>query len=323
MLLFAQKTTDSPQLEAATSALNGVIVGLVLAVVVGLLLERRNLRGSLALWPCLAGGWICLTWIGDPFLGAMLITTGLLPWGFVRLRIGGAIKAGGELGDRARRARTIREVARNWWDRRRLARYGAIDWPGYYAIGEDESRAVVRVPLGRHEGRHTLLLGATGSGKTTTLAEAVWRHLDAGCGAIVIDPKGDRGLVERAREEARAHARAFYCFSLDSPRQRWNPLALGTPSEKADKLIGAEEWTEPHYKRLYQRYLLNVFTAVEARGQTAHLALVVELLDPDRLAMYCRAIDGKLDADRLAGYLEQLTADEAATSVGCATGSRC
>ena len=64
-------------------------------------------------------------------------------------------------------------------------------------------------------------------------------------------------------------------------------MAFGTASEKADKLIGAEEWTELYHKRLYQRYLLNLFIAVKARGQTAQPALVVELLDPDRLAMYC------------------------------------
>ncbi len=211
----------------------------------------------------------------------MLITAGLLGWAFRRWRITSAIKAGGEIAAHARRARTIREVARNWWDRRRLARYGPMDWPGTYVIGEDESRAIVRLPVGHDEGRHMLLIGATGGGKTTTLSWALWRHLDAGCGAILIDPKGDPQLVERARMEALAHSRPFYCFSLDSPRHPWNPLAFGTPSEKADKLIGAEEWTEPHYKRLYQRYLLNLFIAVQARGQTAHLALVVELLNPD------------------------------------------
>lgn len=126
---------------------------------------------------------------------------------------------------------------------------------------------------------------------------------------ILIDPKGDPALVERARHEALARSRAFYCFSLDSPRDHWNPLVAGTPSEKADKLIGAEEWTEPHYKRLYQRYLLNLFLAIEAHGETAHLGLVVELLNPDRLAMYCRAIDGAVAAERLAGYLEDLTTD--------------
>ncbi len=47
MLIFAQKTMDSPQLEAATSALHGAIAGLVLAVALAWLLGRRNLHGEL------------------------------------------------------------------------------------------------------------------------------------------------------------------------------------------------------------------------------------------------------------------------------------
>jgi energy-coupling factor transporter ATP-binding protein EcfA2 len=300
----------SPQLEAATSALHGAVAGLFLAALAAWLLGRRNLRASFALVFLVVPGWLCLRVAGEPYLGGLLVSAGLLGAGFRRLRIATALKAGGEIAEHARQARTIREVARNRRDRRRLRRFGPMDWPGTYVLGEDENGTLARLPLGREEGRHVLLIGATGAGKTTTLSSVLWRHVEGGSGAILIDPKGDPALVERARHEALARSRAFYCFSLDSPRDHWNPLAAGTPSEKADKLIGAEEWTEPHYKRLYQRYLLNLFLAIEAHGETAHLGLVVELLNPDRLAMYCRAIDGAVAAERLAGYLEDLTTEE-------------
>ncbi len=288
----------------------GAIVGLAFALVVAWLLGRRNLRPSFALVLFALPGYLCVRVLGEPFLGGLLISAGVSGALVRRLRIAMAKKAGGELAQHARRARSIRKVAHDWRDRQRVRRYGPLDVPGVYALGEDENRAVVRLPLGRREGRHMLLIGATGAGKTTTLSAALWQHIQAGFGAVLVDPKGDPQLVQRARAEALQWGRPFFCFSLDRAAQAWNPLAAGGPSEQADKLIAAEEWTEPHYKRLYQRYLLNLFTAIRARGETAHLAQVVDLLDPDRLAMYCRAIDGEVDADRLAGYLEQLTPEE-------------
>ncbi len=231
MFLSAQKTTDSPQFEAATSALHGVIAGLVLAMLLAWLLGRRNLGASFAFWPCMVGGWLCLRWLAEPYLGGMLVTAGLLGWAVRRWRITGALKAGGEIAQHARRARTIREVGRNWWDRRRLARYGPMDWPGTYAIGEDESRAVVHIPVGHQEGRHMLLIGATGAGKTTTLSWALWRHLEAGCVAILIDPKGDPQLVE------------------PPARRPWPTAGRSTASHSTRRGIGGTRWRSAPRRR--------------------------------------------------------------------------
>ena len=77
--------------------------------------------------------------------------------------------------------------------------------------------AVVRLPLGLGEGRHELLIGATGAGKTTTMLWTFLRHLEAGTGGVLIDPKGDPELIERCRAEAAKLGRPFYRFSLDGP----------------------------------------------------------------------------------------------------------
>lgn len=193
MLTFARKTMDSPQLEAAMSALYGAITGLILATLAAWLLGRRNLRASFALVLLAVPGWLCWRMLGEPFVGALLVTGGLLGGALRRLRITGALKAGGELAAHARRARTIRELARNWRDRRRLRKYGPMDWPGTYVLGEDEHRALVRLPIARDEGRHMLLIGATGAGKTTTLSSVLWRHVQGGCGAILDRPEGRPG----------------------------------------------------------------------------------------------------------------------------------
>jgi ABC-type phosphonate transport system ATPase subunit len=55
------------------------------------------------------------------------------------------------------------------------------------------------VRFGGTSGRHGLLLGASGSGKSNALLWCVARHIDAGFGAVVIDMKGDQ-LLERQIE---------------------------------------------------------------------------------------------------------------------------
>jgi TraM recognition site of TraD and TraG/Type IV secretory system Conjugative DNA transfer len=309
MTLAQSQTTPSPQLEAIGLACTGLLAGCLLAWAIAAVLSWRNLRGSFAL-PLSAFGYVLLVGAGDVFYGCLFLSGGAVG-AFTRFYwIRQDIKAGGELARTAREARGIRELLRNRRERHRVIDQALPIQGSSYALGTDPRGAVVWGPLGLREGRHLLLIGATGAGKTTSMLWSLFRHLEGGCAAIVIDPKGDPELIRRCRREADWRQRAFYCFSLDRPEHHWNPLAWGTPSEQADKLIAAEEWTEPHYKRLYQRYLLNLFTAIEARDQVADLANTVELLKPDRLALFCRDIEDEATAKRLTDYLEDLTTDE-------------
>src|SRR4051794_30459969 len=52
-------------------------------------------------------------------------------------------------------------------------------------------------PSAATSGRHTLVVGATGSRKTVTQAWIAGRLIRAGHGAVVMDPKGDRLLDDK------------------------------------------------------------------------------------------------------------------------------
>jgi conjugal transfer pilus assembly protein TraD len=304
-----QAQAGPSQLEAFGAAVLGCLAGCALGWALATALSWRNLRGSFAL-PLTLAGYVAVVQLGQAFYGWALLIAGLVG---ARLRsswLREDERAGGELARRAREALTVRAFLANWWERLNVTRSGRLLSGGRYPLGIDSRGQVVWQPLGLQGGRHTLIIGATGTGKTTTMLWALLRHLDADFGAVVIDAKGDPELVERCRAAARSLGRAFYSFSLDLPCQPWNPLFYGSASERADKLIAAEEWTEPHYKRLYQRYLLAVFTALDARDEEADLATVVDLLNPDRLALLCRDIENEQTAHRLSDYLEELTADE-------------
>ncbi len=151
---------------------------------------------------------------------------------------------------------------------------------------------------------HALLLGATGSGKTTTLATIIQGATDLAIPVVVIDLKGSPTFRRRIADVAHLAGRGFVHWSL-SGDTHWNPLARGDVSELKDKLIGMEAWTEPHYKRAAERYLQTIFTVLEAREIEPSLERIVELMDPAALNAELREVPKDL-ADRIAGYLAQL-----------------
>ncbi len=102
--------------------------------------------------------------------------------------------------------------------------------------------------------RHVQILGGTGSGKTSSLILPMIRQdMGRGRGIVFVDAKGDittaRTMYQMAVEEGRE--RDFLMFSMSNPEKSntYNPLALGNATQLKDKIIGAMDFTEPHYKR--------------------------------------------------------------------------
>jgi conjugal transfer pilus assembly protein TraD len=151
---------------------------------------------------------------------------------------------------------------------------------------------------------HVLLLGATGSGKTTSLLRIAEGAIDQGLAVVMVDLKGSPEVPARLTSIATARGRQLSSWSLDG-QHRWNPLAHGGVSELKDKLIGMETWSEPHYKRAAERYVQTVFAVLAARGETASLGRVAELMRPAALNAMLRSVPEGL-SDRVAGYLEDV-----------------
>ena len=297
---------DSPLAQTMNTLMIAVPATVAVGALVAAFLQYKNWRGTFALIPAAPLALVALVapyaWVGV----AACVVAGVLRecWRY------GEIKKGHEKLRRGKAAIGPVPYWRNLKDRRRVAA-GELSVGEAYAAGEDHSGGIVRLPLGLTQGRHSLLIGATGSGKTTSMLNTAMSYLDAGAGVVAIDAKGNAELVSYLRDAAAVTGRAFFHFNLDgNDSDQWNPLAYGTPSERADKLIAAEEWTEPHYKRLYQRYLLTVFVAIDARDETPDLATVVQLLNPARLALYAREIKQPHATRQIDDYLADLTDQE-------------
>jgi conjugal transfer pilus assembly protein TraD len=174
-------------------------------------------------------------------------------------------------------------------------------------IGTDAQRRAVAIPLGRESGSHTLIVGATGSGKTVTGTLIVAEAIARGHGAVVIDPKGDTLLREHARAAAERAGRAFLEWTPSGPCT-YNPYAHGSAGEIADKALAGERFTEPHYLRQAQRYLAHAVRALEAVGEPATPARLVEAMDPRRLEVLARKIPDEAQAHSVFDYLDSLDA---------------
>jgi conjugal transfer pilus assembly protein TraD len=141
--------------------------------------------------------------------------------------------------------------------------------------------------------RHTHIVGATGSGKTVLIEQLLLEDIKSGRGALVIDPKGDRELYERVRDQCRQLGREKDLHLLSATYRDesavWNPCGLGDVSELQSKFFNSAIYAEPHYAKWCERALLQAFNEMvpeHPKGFT-----VSDLVD--RLETFCESQKGR------------------------------
>jgi hypothetical protein len=173
-------------------------------------------------------------------------------------------------------------------------------------VGRTDTGENVSIPLGAADGgRHTLIVGATGSGKTVTETWIAARAIEAGLGAVVIDPKGDARMREHLAGAARYAGRQFVEWTPRGPSV-YNPFGHGAASEIADKALAGERFTEPHYQRQAQRYLGHAVRALRGAGIAVSLPALVHQLEPSHLEVLARSLP-EPQAQATYDYLDSLT----------------
>jgi hypothetical protein len=76
-------------------------------------------------------------------------------------------------------------------------------------LGQDRRGVPVAIPAGHQSGSHTLVVRATGAGKTVSEAWIACRLIEDGHAAVVIDPKGDAMLREQLLPSAQRSSARF------------------------------------------------------------------------------------------------------------------
>ncbi len=188
--------------------------------------------------------------------------------------------------------------------RRAVRRDGWIK-DGRLVVGVDRLGVPVRIPVGYESGSHTLVLGATGAGKTVSEAWIATRLIETGHGAVVIDPKGDAMLRQELCASAERRGARFIEWTPEGP-VAYNPYATGSETEIADKALSGETFTEPHYLRQAQRYLGHAVRAMQAAGLAVTPLSLMAQLDPRELEVLARCLPEQ-EAERAERYLDSLT----------------
>jgi hypothetical protein len=137
--------------------------------------------------------------------------------------------------------------------------------------------------------RHTIVVGATGAGKTVTM-RGLLAAAAVGMGAVVVDGKGDPALEEDLERLARAHGRRFVAWSPHHAT-RYSPFGHGADTEIVDKALAAENWGDDYYLRLGQRFLGFAVRALRAAGREPTLSGLARYADPGNLEELAPAME--------------------------------
>jgi hypothetical protein len=202
--------------------------------------------------------------------------------------------------------------------RRVFLRHRALAREKAYFAGID---AVSGVPIyidddSRME--HTQIVGVTGGGKTEGgIVPALIHDIAWGRGAVVIDMKGDRSLLEKIAAAVIASGRRddLLYFSLADPgsSNTYNPLMRGNASEVKDKIISSYIWSEVYYKKASEIATQGICRALQdLQVPVTFGSLLEHMRDVKKIAELKRELDSKgirHDLESLLSSLDGKTRD--------------
>lgn len=269
-----------------------LLLGVAIGLLWGMRLRRRN-------WAWTAG----MSGLLPMVLWFLVLRSGLVGLrelamfgGFAVGTAGGALgwalytrvedrRAGGDLEATAAERRGIMDWCRRWWIARssRVERALGDELP----VGRTNRGEVAMVGRGsKASGQHVLIPGATGAGKTTSLAALLVDYVvRSGFGAVVLEAKTDRALFSAAQEAAARTGSSFHLFS-PTGGSGYDPLAHGSVDERSERLIAVESWGSgdaDFYRQVASPFLRLVLRVLDAAGQTVTLSSVAWHCDPDEL----------------------------------------
>jgi hypothetical protein len=299
----------------STAAVHGVL-GVVIGLIAVRLMHHRHLR-----WSWAAAG-LGVDVLAHPVLGGTAWTLGIAALCATmrgRRWHREEVEAGADLAEIAANRRgpldALRIIVRRTapkllaqWAPTSTIVAGRRDWfrGDRLIVGEEENGRSVSIALGGQTGgTHTLVVGATRSGKTVTMTWIAVRAIEHGIGAIVLDPKGDRDLRRELCKAALSAGKPFIEWTPRGPSV-YNPYARGSETEIADKVLAGERFTEPHYLRQAQRFLGHEVRTLRKAGLEVSLEALVRHLDPLRLEVLARSLP-EAEAQGVHDYLDSLT----------------
>ena len=133
--------------------------------------------------------------------------------------------------------------------------------------------------------KHTLVVGASGFGKTALFDVLMSGDAKADKPIIFIDPKGNNETLEQFVSICRLLGREYQIFSeyyTGVGRVSLNPAKDGSATQIADRIHYAFNWSDEHYETMCYRGLKRAVTLLiedEASGEITFSLILEKLLD--------------------------------------------
>ena len=140
---------------------------------------------------------------------------------------------------------------------------------------------------------HTLITGASGSGKSVNMYNMVKNDINSGKPIIVVDFKNSVEWVYFLSKWAKEHNRPFLHFISGRPGEyknefcefpaSYDPLGYGIATEKVDMVVNLREWDTASavYKTRTQTLVSHIFKMLELFERTGNKDLVSHIVDWD------------------------------------------
>ena len=148
---------------------------------------------------------------------------------------------------------------------------------------------------------HTLVMGGSGAGKTSTLMVGVRDAIRRGEGVCIVDLKGGVDVPAMLAEWAERYGRRFLHWSITEPTTylgpadrpaSYDPVGRGDASRRKDLLIGSEKWDVEYYKQVTDSYLQNAFLVSDLTPDPSvdTLTNLANLLDVRKMRERCKTL---------------------------------
>lgn len=172
--------------------------------------------------------------------------------------------------------------------------------------------------------KHMFIIGGSGSGKTITMQSLIKCDIDMGMSIVGVDMKRSPEFAAKLAAWAKENGRNFYHFVNGKPenydipnspgQSYYDPLAGGSPTTRADMLLGMRAWddTSAVYKSDMQQLLQTLFGALDAadRGKTTKIdwnhggiymvASAISGNNLTELAMACEGTESQFPIEEIA-----------------------
>lgn len=146
---------------------------------------------------------------------------------------------------------------------------------------------------------HTLMLGGSGTGKTTTLMVGARDVIKRGESLLIVDMKGSPDMAREAGELAERYGRPFYHWTSQNTHAPYtgpsrngpayyDPIGRGDATRRTDIVMAGREWSEDYYRVTVQSYLQKAFQIITGTPQPEgarvdSISEIISLLDPQAL----------------------------------------